>query len=429
MITQYEPALIEQNPHWDGTAYDHHFLRQHEVKCIKHLNLKEIQVITGIRRCGKSTLLQTLINALMEQKVPPQSILYINFDDPHYTSTWADAKQLYDIVTAAETITQQPVQYLFLDEIQNVEAWEKYVKSVYDAGKFKKIIVTGSNSKLLNSDYATLLSGRYIKTHIYPLAFHELLQQKQITSLRQLIKQKSIALTQVNTLLQYGGFPRIHCIDENDTRIELLKSYYETIVLKDCIANHNIRNTHTLMQLAHYLMTNAATTYSYNSLSKAMHSNENTVQQFIQIFQNAYFVDEVKAFSYSIRTQMRSHKKIYCLDNGLITATAFQFSSNSGKFFENLIYSELKKRGHAEIYFFNDQYECDFVIHDSHHTEVIQACYQLTAENRAREIAGIHTAMKKLSLKRGVIITYDHEEKITDGVFAVPFWKYFSMLQ
>lgn len=427
MTTPYDSVLLGQNTHWDSVPYKHAFWRTHEKKSIDRLNLEEIEVITGIRRCGKSTLLQTMINQLMKTH-DPKSILYINFDDPGYTIVRTDARKFYDILTAAETLTQQPIQYLFLDEVQNVEGWEQYVKSVYDAKRFKKIAVTGSNAKLLNSDYATLLSGRYLKTHVYPIAFHELLQNAGITTYLQLLQKKASVLHQMNTLMQFGGFPKIHCMDSNPQRIELLKSYYETILLKDCIANHAIRDASTFTQLAHYIMSNVATLYSYNKLSTAISSNEHTTQQFIRLLENAYIFNEKKSFSYSIRTQLHSHKKIYCIDNGLITATAFQFSENHGKLFENLVYTEFKKTSDAEIYFFNDTKECDFILHDQKSTLAIQTCYQLTPENRTREIAGIASAMKKFLINKGVIITYDQEEKISPNIHAIPFWKYFSML-
>ena len=163
-------------------------------------------------------------------------------------------------------------------------------------------------------------------------------------------------------------------------------------------------------------------------MSKAVGSNENTIQQFIQIFQNAYFINELRSFSYSVGEQLRSKKKTYCVDNGLITATAFMFTDNYGKLFENLVHSELQKMGHSEMYFFNDQKECDFIIPKSHNPIAIQACYQLTSQNRTREIAGLKAAMEKFSLPKGIIITYDNEEKIADNIDIIPFWKYFSLI-
>ena len=429
MPSSFEQTLSEQNLHWSGERYSHSFKRSHEIQPINNLELEEIQVITGIRRSGKSTLLQTLINYLMQnQNIDPKSILYINFDDPKYTDIWADAASIYSIVTAAETMARQPIRYLFLDEVQNVKNWESYVKSVYDMKRFKKIFVTGSNSHLLNSEYATLLSGRYLKTLILPLAYHELLLNSGITQYHQLIKEKPTALAHVDRLLNFGGFPRIHCVNKDEQRLELLKSYYETILLKDCMVNNSVRDSKTLINVAHYLMKNPAVLYSYNSLSKAVGSNENTIQQFIQIFQNAYFINELRSFSYSVGEQLRSKKKTYCVDNGLITATAFMFTDNYGKLFENLVHSELQKMGHSEMYFFNDQKECDFIIPKSHNPIAIQACYQLTSQNRTREIAGLKAAMEKFSLPKGIIITYDNEEKIADNIDIIPFWKYFSLI-
>ncbi|OGT38745.1 MAG: hypothetical protein A3F11_01270 [Gammaproteobacteria bacterium RIFCSPHIGHO2_12_FULL_37_14] len=427
MAFQYEQVLLDQNRHWGSVPYSHEFLRSHDGLSINRLHLQEIQIITGIRRCGKSTLLQTIMNHLMKTQ-DPKTILYINFDDPNYTAAYKDASQIYSIITAAETMTQTTIESIFLDEVQNVEAWERYVKSAYDSARFKKIVVTGSNANLLNSDYAKLLSGRYIKTHLYPIAFHELLGNSSITTYQQLVAQKALALKHTNTLLQYGGFPRIHCIDNHDERIELLKSYYDTILLKDCIANHSIRDTATLTQLAHYLISNITTLYSYNRLGKIVNSNENTMQQFIRIFKNAYLFDELKSFSYSLSEQLRSNKKIFCMDNGLITATAFQFSDNFGKLFENLIYAELKKTGNEELYFFRDHQECDFILHNPKNAIAVQACYQLTSENRIREISGLQAAMKKLHIKKGFLITYNDEEKITNQILVIPFWKYFSKM-
>lgn len=427
MTSQYETVLIQQNPHWNGHYFAHDFVRSHDMKAISYLKLEEIHIVTGIRRSGKSTLLETLINQLSKE-YDPKSILFINFDDPNYTNVYIDSSLIYSIVTAAETITQIPVQFLFLDEIQNVVAWEKYVKSVYDSKRFKKILVTGSNAKLLNSHYAKLLSGRYLKTHIYPLSFCELIQNENMGDYHQLLQKKGFAINQMDTLFRYGGFPRIHSISNNAHRLELLKLYYETILLKDCIANYEIRNHEGFMQLAFYLISNVATQYSYNNLSKMIQSNENTVSNFIQIFQDAYIFYEIKSFSYSIQKQVRYKKKIYCVDNGLINAVAFQFSENFGKLFENLVYNELKKFFQTEIYFFNDDQECDFIIQNNRSLIAIQACYRLTPENFDREVNGLKKAMKQLSIQKGYIITYDAEEKISNNIHVVPFWKYFSGL-
>lgn len=424
-IQTLEQAINEQNTHWDKKPYDHNILRIHNEDTLNELNLDEMQIITGIRRCGKSTLLQTIINHLMTNH-DPKSLLYINFDDPNYHEVCNDAAALYNVITAAEKLSSTRVEYLFLDEVQNVEAWEKYVKSMYDSKRFKKIIITGSNADLLNSDYASLLTGRYIETRLYPMSYKEILMNNGITDRLQLVEQKPFCLRLLDDMMQFGGFPRIHQIESEQQRRKVLKSYYETILLKDCIKNHKVRDTKTMMNLAHYLITNTTTRYSYNSLSKAIESNENTVQKFIQIFENAYFLSELKQFSYSLKKQIRLEKKIYCTDNGLITATTFKFFDSVGKLLENLVYTELRKTSEKEIFFLNENSECDFILHDMNNPKAIQVCHTLNHENKKRELNGLLTVMNEFLIPEGFIITYDQEEVISNNIQVIPFWKFFS---
>lgn len=152
-----EQTLIEQNPHWSGEHYNHALKRLHNSIILNDLSLNEIQIITGIRRSGKSTLMQTVINHLLDQG-NIKNILYVNFDDPNYNEACNDPSCFYEILTAAEKLMLCRMDYLFLDEVQNVNAWEKYVKSVYDSKRFKKIFISGSNAELLKSNYAKLLT-------------------------------------------------------------------------------------------------------------------------------------------------------------------------------------------------------------------------------------------------------------------------------
>lgn len=433
MSTSTEQALIAHNPHWQGTQYQHTFKRSHEKEAIADLAMDEIQIITGIRRCGKSTLMLSLINHLM-QTAEPSSVLYLNLDDPQYTSFCQDPGNLPQLLTLSEKITQHPVDYVLLDEIQNMQGWEKYIKSTYDSQQFKKIILSGSNANLLNSAYATLLSGRYIKTHIYPIAYHELLTHHHICDNVTLLKQKATALAFTDQLMQLGGFPRIHCLEDEPQKIKLLKHYYETIVLKDCIANHAIRDTHTLTQLCHYLISHLSSLYSYNQLQKTLGSNENTLQNYVKILQDAYFIHQVQQYDYSLKKQNKAKKKPYCIDNGLITAASFAFSDNHGKLLENLVYTELKKQGHEHIYYHHDTYECDFILHEPE-PMAIQVCYALNEKNLPREIRGLQVAMEKYRLKKGRLITYDQDAQTSlmnhltsdlTNIEITPFWIYFA---
>ncbi|MFN7097353.1 MAG: ATP-binding protein [Gammaproteobacteria bacterium] len=419
-----EQILVSQNPHWQNKRYPNLLPRAILPSLLAKLSLKEVHILLGIRRAGKSTIFKLLINELLSI-AEPKSIVYVNLDDPNYAELGPDAKLLYRILDTAEKITGHKPQYLFLDEIQNVTAWERFIKSVYDNEILKKIFITGSNSFLLKSAYAKLITGRYTHNTIYPLSFEEILHASQINSLIDLYEQKAKVIKLLENFLYYGSFPEIIKITTDELKHDMLTNYYEGVVLKDCIANHNIRDIKTLQELSIYLMTNTAALYSYNSLAKNLHSNENTIKEFVHILEDAFLLTEIKNFSYSLTSQARGKKKTYCIDNGLLHAVSLAFSKNLGKLFENLVFSELQKSNENTLYFFNDLKECDFIVKNRNHMIAIQACYELTTDNKPREIAGLLNAMKKLTIADGVIITFNQEETINDNIKVIPFWRYF----
>lgn len=418
-----EKALVMQNRHWKGESYTGLFARELVPVLKEKAKLKEIQILLGIRRSGKSTLFRLLINHLMTQ-VDPRSLLYVNLDDPFFSGVCRDATELYRLVETAEKITGRKVSHLFLDEVQNVREWQKFVKSAYDSERFAKIFVTGSNSALLQGDYATLLSGRYVTDRVYPLSFREILANQGIADRVALIDQKPLVLNLFESMLQHGAFPEILKIGDPELKREVLVSYYETIVLKDCIANSTIRETRIFKDLTHYLLSSVSGPYSYNSLARAVSSNENTVREFVNVLEGSFLMSEVKNFSYSLKQQSKARKKCYCVDNGLINAVSFSFSENRGTLLENLVYAELLKRGHSEVYFYGEQKECDFIVKNGSELIAMQVCYDLNDRNRAREIDGLRAAMAKYDIRQGVVITADREEEAAHGCVVLPFWKW-----
>jgi len=277
-----DEIIALQNPHWNQASYNNLMERDIFQTLVAQLELSEILVLQGIRRCGKSTLFQLLINELMST-VDPKKILYVNLDDPFFTQIHLEPKSFYKITQTAEKLTDQKVEYLFLDEVQNIDGWEKFVKSTYDSKQFKKIFITGSNSSLLSSDYATLLTGRYIKEQIYPLTFNEIMANTGVTDKIQLVAEKPRALKITDDILQYGSFPKIYKTKNVELKRKLLISYYETIIFKDCIDNNQIRESKKFKELSHYMISHSGSTYSYKSLSKAMESSDMTIKDFIHI--------------------------------------------------------------------------------------------------------------------------------------------------
>jgi predicted AAA+ superfamily ATPase len=421
-----ESAIIQQNPHWSGQPYTNLFKRFALEQVIKKCETRHIQVITGIRRCGKSSIFKLLINEIIKT-TPPKSILFLNMDDPIYYKAWSHPAELYSIVESAEKITGEKVRYLFLDEIQSVQGWEHFVKSVYDSEVFSKIFVTGSNSSLLHGDFSTLLSGRYFLDEIFPYSFKEILHINSIKDRYGLVKEKSKVLRLLDDCIEFGSFPEIKMLKDKSMRIELLKNYFDSIVLKDCVSRHSIADIVLFKRMLLFLMSNIGTRYSYNSLGKALDSNENTIKKYLNILADCYVLSDITNFSLSQKTTSRSLHKLYAIDNGLINAVSVRFFDNVATLFENFVFTELQKQKLEEITFVNQAGECDFVLKNGFDYQALQVCYQLTPSNRKRELAGFEKLVGKIEVSRKVIVTYNQEEQV-DDVEVVPCWKYFLEL-
>lgn len=418
-----EKILIQQNKHWSGVKYTSLIDRIVFHTVINNLSLKEIQVISGVRRSGKSTLFKMVINHLME-KISPKSILYINFDDPVFIDICKNASKINEILEITEKITEKKINYIFLDEIQHVTYWEKFIKSVYDSEVYRKIFITGSNSSLLQGEYADLLSGRYILNKVFPFSFREILQNAGITNKIELIERKSEVLKIMDFLLEFGGYPEVIKTTDKELKRTLLLNYYDTIVLKDCISRGKIRDVKTFRELTHFVISNSTSPFNYLNLARTIESNENTVKDFLGYLEDSFLISEVKQFNLSVKKQIKGKRKIYCVDNGFPANISFRFLENRGPLFENLVYTELLKR-HEEIYFNNIDNECDFIIKKEKIYFAIQACFEVTDMNVRREITGLKNVAKRYPVADGVVLTYN-QEQIIDNIQIVPFWKYFN---
>lgn len=409
--------ILTQNKHWK-TPYIDLYERDIFSELVNKLELKHIQVLQGIRRSGKSTIFKLLINYLSKE-VDPQEILYINFDDPFFIPYANDATKLYEVIQTAQKLTQKKITYLFLDEIQAIDGWQRYVKSVYDSEEFKKIFITGSNSSLLNGDLATLLTGRYITQKVYPLSLKEILKINNITSYMELSSSIPKVLNIVDNMLQYGSFVEIYD-NKEEFRRDILSSYYDTILLKDCVSNNAIRDVKGFKELSFFVISNITSLFSYSSLAKAVNINDKSAKEYISYLENSYLADELKHFSYSLKEQNNSKKKIYCNDNGFVSLS-YSFSSNSGKLLENLIYTELVKHSY-EVYFYNKNFECDFIAKKDNKIIAIQVCYELNELNTKREVGGL--LKLPFDVDEKYIITYNQSKKI-DDILVIPFYEYF----
>ena len=416
-----DKILVMQNKHWNG-KYSGLHNRTVLSKLLDNINLKQIEIIQGIRRSGKSTIFKLIINQLIKN-CNPKEILYVNLDDPIFINYSKDAGNLYKLLEISEKLTNCKPRYLFLDEIQNIDNWEKFVKSIYDNEVVQKIFITGSNSKLLNGEYASLLSGRYLSNMVYPFSYKEILNIYNIKTNLDLIENKPLAQRIIDEIMKFGTFPEVVEVKEEQKR-EILKSYYDTIILKDCLLSNKIRDTKTFKELSFYLLSNNACLHSYNSLSKVFEVHDKSISDYLEIMENAYIINEIKQYSFSVKEQIKSKRKFYLIDPGF-SALSFSFSKNKGRNFEALVFSELKKQN-FNIYYYNKNFECDFIVKKNNSVKsLIQVCWELNDLNLKREMAAINNLSAKLEPEEKVIITYD-QENIIDNVKIIPFWKYFA---
>ena len=305
--------------------------------------------------------------------------------------------------------------------MQNIKAWEKFVKAIYDNELVTKIFITGSNSSLLDGEYAKLLSGRYIEEQIYPPSYAEVLAFRGIKSRFDLIERKVEALKITDEMMLFGSFFEV--LEEEQHKRSIILSYYDSIVFKDCIANNHLRDSKTFREVTHFVISNCSNLYSYNSISKALGINDNTIKEYIRVLEDSYLCSEIKQYDYSLKKQIRSKKKTYINDNSFLAQTSFKFSQDLGKTFENLVYTELMKQGY-EVYFYNKEFECDFICKKEKELIAVQVCYELNVHNRLREFGGLEKL--KLRTARKLLITYNQSEKSQQGIEVVAFWDWFS---
>ena len=383
----------------------------------------EIIVLTGIRRSGKSTLLKLEMKDLADN-VEKKEILYINFEDPRFSGN-LNTKTLDMIFEAyRENINHKGEVYLFLDEVQNVDGWEKWVRTAHELKK-AKIYVTGSSSKLLSGEIATSISGRYLQLDVYPLTFSEFLVFNKMECRN--ISDYSENRIAINRLfakyLKYGGFPKIASVEE-DLKKEELMSYFNTILLKDILARYRLRNFDLLKKLVEYLLTNDTKQNSIHSVSRALKYSYDTVEDYINYLKQVYMFFELRNFNYSLKKQLVSDIKYYAIDTGFVNGVSFSFSENIGRLYENVVFNELIRRG-KNIFFLNENNnECDFIVKEG--TGIIgayQVCYDLNERNVQREISGLVMACKKFDLKEGYIITESASRTVTKegvGIRIIP---------
>lgn len=370
--------------------------------------LSHVVIISGVRRCGKSTLMRQILKKHYED-----NIYFVDFEDERFVRfTTEDFNLLYE--TLIELYGLKHV--FFFDEIQNIENWELFVRRIHR--EKNKVFITGSNASLLSSELSTRLTGRHIALELLPFSFREYLRFHQITYTEKsflITQEKALLKKSFNEFLEEGGMPEY--LEHKNPLI--LSTIYENILYKDVIARYGIKEIKAIRELALDLLSNIAAPLSYTKLKNNLNlGSVNTVKNYIHYLEKAYLIFTLDRFSFSVSQQTLSQKKVYAIDTGVVKQIAFHFSKKQGRYLENIVYLELRRR-YKEIFYYKteDHLEVDFLVREgAKMVLLIQVTESLKdPKTREREYKALTQAMKELRAEKGLILT--QEEELGDSAF------------
>ncbi len=345
-----------------------------------------VSIISGIRRCGKSTL---LLQILQKEREP---VFFLNFEDPRLFDFERNDFERLDRI-----IAEGGFKKIFFDEIQIVPDWERYVRQKLD--EKMNVLVTGSNASLLSWELGTKLTGRNLTKELFPFSFTEFCA----------FKKKKPSEREVCNYLLWGGFPE-YVASKNE---EVLSNLLNDILTRDIAVRYGIRDFRTLQKLTLFLLSNVGRLISANKLKKQFEVGAtSTILEYLSHLETSYLLFFVPKFSYSQKKQNINPKKIYAIDTGFINVNSLSFTEDQGQKFENLIYLHLRRKW-REIYYFSEKNECDFVVFEKGRIKsCIQVCYTLNADNLQREIDGMMEALNFFEKRNGTIVTLNQKDTV-----------------
>ena len=372
----------------------------------------EVVVVKGIRRSGKSTLMINRIKQLRSIGVDVKNILFVNLEDPRFINH-LDVALLEQIKSVyLEYLDPDIKPYLFLDEIQNVPFWEKWVNKEYEL-KSSWVMLSGSNSSLLSSEIASALSGRYVSVDVFPLSFSEYIDFKgiKVTSKLELVDAKIELQRAFESYMKYGAFPKTLEYDATQIR-ELLVSYKDSILLKDIVARYKLKEFGTLEEIAAFLLSNTGIIQSITKIKNHFQISYDMAKNYVEYLRKAYMLFEVPKFDYSLRKQNVNDKKYYSIDLGLSNILRVPNLQHRGSNLETVVFLELLRRGYNIYYYKSTQgWECDFVLEKEQTiTSLIQVTLSLQEKTtRQRELRPFFKTIEELGLSnvKCIVISED----------------------
>ncbi len=405
-------------------------------KIFKSIKYEKVITLTGIRRSGKSTILKQIVKTLLEtETIPKENTLIVNLEEPRLESI--DVNSLIKIYEAyKEIINPKGKPYIFLDEVQEIKGWEKFVRSLSET-KEAYIFITGSSAKLMSEELSTLLTGRQLTFEIFPLSFEEFLKFKNviIKSKKDIYLNAEKIRRLCNEYIKTSSFPET--VEMNDEiKKKTLFEYYDTILNRDVVKRYRIREIDKIRSLARYYLTNISSLITYTKTGKFLNTSAETVSRFSEYLKSSKLLFFIARFSFSVKEQENSPRKVYCIDNGLAESLGFTFMENRGKFLENVVAIELQRKisenPNIEVYYWKDyaEKEVDFVIKEGNKIkQLIQVTYSGEYKDiKEREITAMLAAANELKCKNLNIITWDYQAEKTyeknKKIIFIPLWKW-----
>ena len=361
-------------------------------------------IVTGVRRAGKSTLLNQWAEDFGGR------VVSIHFDDLRLATFTTS-----DFLFLDEVVRERQAEAVILDEIQNVPEWERYVTSALDRGR--KVLVTGSNAQMLSRELGTRLTGRHLNLELFPFSYGEFIRYAN----------RSAGFASLKEHLEVGGFPAY----VQTRRRELLVELFNDILYRDIVVRYGLRDAASIRMLATYLLGHVGCRLAPSRLKDSIHvSSSGTVLDYFTYLEETYLIQRISQFAPSPKARLSSQKKVYACDTGLVSAIELRDGANLGHKLENLVYLKLRRPEEVVSYYRHEtnDTECDFIVERRDGTvEAVQVAWELTAENETREVEGAVQAMARFGLKEAVLVTADQRDLINrDGrlIRVVPAYDY-----
>lgn len=358
-----------------------------------------VSAVVGVRRSGKSTILKQVIYQLITRKgVNPNNTLLVNLEDPRLIELLENTNLLNLIFAFKNKADLRSKMYVVFDEIQNIPGWESIIRTLHDQEPNLKIYLTGSSAQLLGKELGTKLTGRYLTTEVFPLSFQE---------------YKRFTKKDLKSFVQSGGFPDPVLTSNQSIQEQLLKDYYESILLRDITARYGIRDDFKLRRLSAQLFASVANQASSYRLSKDLEVSPDTILQYFNYIEDAYLGFFVPKFSQSVRKQNYNPKKFYSIDNGLQSAVSFRVLDDLGKLFENTVYLALR-RAFDQIYYWQEDKEVDFVVKEKEQISyLVNASVSIKLEStRNREVESLMSGMHALQKPESILVIMEGENEV-----------------